>query len=53
MEPGAETEGKAYVHYRSWHETYPGLVDASYLEGVTGERGKRARSLDKPGRRAV
>lgn len=37
MEPGAETEGKAYVHYRSWHETYPGLVDASYLEGVTLE----------------
>ena len=38
MAPGAETEGKGYVHYRSWHEAYPGLVDAGYHAGVTLEK---------------
>lgn len=35
MESEKETQGKGYVHYRSWHETYAGLVDAEYLKGVT------------------
>lgn len=38
METGAETDGKGYVHYKSWHETYAGLVDAGYMEGVTLEQ---------------
>lgn len=38
MESEAEIEGKAYVHYQSWHETYAGLVDAGYLQGVTLEK---------------
>lgn len=35
MESEAEIAGKGYVHYQSWQETYPGLVDAGYLAGVT------------------
>lgn len=38
METRAETGGKAYVHWKSWHETYTGLVDAGYMEGVTLEK---------------
>ena len=33
-----DAAGKALVHYRSWLETYPGLMPAEYLNG---------RSLDK------
>lgn len=35
MESEAEIEGKAYVHYKSWQETYAGLMDAEYLKGMT------------------
>jgi len=38
METEAEILGKAYVHYKSWHETYSELIDASYLQGVTLEK---------------
>lgn len=31
----ADVLGKAYVHYRSWQETYIGLVDASYMKTLT------------------
>lgn len=34
----AEIEGKAYVHYNSWHETYAGLIDDNYLENFTLEK---------------
>ena len=27
-----EIRGKAYVHYKSWHESYSGTVDADYLK---------------------
>lgn len=37
MESEAEIDGKGYVHYKSWHETYTGLVDAGYMAGVTLE----------------
>lgn len=30
--------GKAYVHYKSWQETYTGMVDRSYLDSMTPER---------------
>ncbi len=38
METGEEMDGKGYVHYKSWHETYTGLVDAGYMAGVTLEK---------------
>ena len=37
MEGEAEISGKGYVHYKSWHETYAGLIDEEYLQGVTLE----------------
>ncbi|MDE6421031.1 MAG: 2-C-methyl-D-erythritol 4-phosphate cytidylyltransferase [Lachnospiraceae bacterium] len=37
MESEEEIKGKAYVHYKSWHETYTGLVDAEYLKSITLE----------------
>ena len=33
----SDIEGKAYVHYKSWHETYSGLIDHAYLETITQE----------------
>ena len=38
MESEEEISGKGYVHYKSWHETYAGLIDARYLEGITQEK---------------
>lgn len=32
METDDEVRGKAFVHWKSWQETYPGLVDRKYLE---------------------
>lgn len=37
METETEMDGKGYVHYKSWQETYPGLVPQAYLESVTLE----------------
>lgn len=38
MESEDEINGKGYVHYKSWHETYMGLIDADYLERQTLEK---------------
>ncbi len=38
MEREEEMKGKGYVHYKSWHETYTGLVDAEYMERHTLEK---------------
>ena len=38
MEREEEMNGKGYVHYKSWHETYTGLVDAGYMERHTLEK---------------
>ncbi len=38
MESDAEIRGKAYVHWKAWQETYPGLVDRAYLEELTLEK---------------
>ena len=38
MEREEEIRGKGCVHYRAWQETYGGLVDPGYLEGVTLEK---------------
>lgn len=34
----ADADGKGYVHYASWQETYPGLVDSGYLARLTLEK---------------
>ena len=38
METDDEIRGKAYVHWKSWHEAYPGLVDQGYLDAMTLEK---------------
>ena len=38
METDTEKRGKAYVHWRAWHEAYPGLVSAEYLDKLTLEK---------------
>ncbi len=38
IESEDEINGKGYVHYKSWQETYPGLVDPAYLEQHTLEK---------------
>lgn len=35
METDEEIRGKAFVHWKSWQEAYPGLVDQAYLEKLT------------------
>lgn len=37
MESEDEINGKAYVHYKSWHETYTELIDPEYMKGITLE----------------
>lgn len=37
METEEEIRGKAYVHWKSWQESYPGLVDPGYLQRLTLE----------------
>lgn len=38
METDDEIKGRAYVHWKAWQETYPGLVDPSYLKALTPEK---------------
>lgn len=38
METPEEIEGKAYVHWKSWHEAYTGLVAPDFLAGHTLEK---------------
>lgn len=38
METEEEINGKAYVHYKSWHETYSDLIDPEYMKTVTLEK---------------
>ena len=35
METDDEVRGKAFVHWRSWHEAYSGIVDRTYLDALT------------------
>ncbi|MBQ2062760.1 MAG: GNAT family N-acetyltransferase [Oscillospiraceae bacterium] len=37
METDEEIRGKAYVHWKAWHEAYPGLVSGEYLNRLTLE----------------
>ena len=38
METEEEIRGKAFVHWRAWHEAYPGLVCRDYLDKLTLEK---------------
>lgn len=38
METEEEIRGKAYVHWRAWHEAYPGLVSQEYLDRFSLEK---------------
>lgn len=35
METDDEVRGKAFVHWRSWHEAYSVIVDRRYLDALT------------------
>lgn len=35
METEEEIKGKAFVHWSSWHDSYPGLVNQQYLDNLT------------------
>lgn len=37
MVTSEDINGKGYVHWKSWHETYTGLIDPDYLERWTLE----------------
>ena len=34
----SDKNGKGYVHWKSWHETYTGLIDPAYMERITLEK---------------
>ena len=38
MESDEEIRGKAYVHFKAWQETYPGIVDPDFLSEQTLEK---------------
>ena len=41
METDEEIRGKAYVHWQSWHEAYPGMISQDYLDRFTLERAEK------------
>ncbi len=41
METDDEIKGKAYVHWQSWHEAYPGIVSQDYLDRFTLEKAEK------------
>ena len=38
METEEEIRGKAFVHWKSWQEAYPGLIKKEYLDRLTIEK---------------
>ena len=38
METDEEIRGKAFVHWKAWHESYPGLIGQEYLDNLTYEK---------------
>lgn len=38
METEEEIKGKAYVHWKSWQEAYPGMIGKAYLDSLTIEK---------------
>ncbi len=41
METIEEIKGKAFVHWKAWHEAYRGLVSQEYLNNLTYEKCER------------
>ena len=41
METDGEIRGKAFVHWQSWHEAYPGMVSRDYLDRFTLEKAEK------------
>ena len=41
MQTVDEIDGKGYVHYKPWQETYVDLMDAEYLQNMTEKNAKR------------
>ena len=41
METDEEIKGKAYVHWKSWHEAYSGIISQEYLDKLTLEKCER------------
>ena len=41
METDEEIKGKAFVHWKAWHEAYPDLVSQEYLDNLTYEKCER------------
>ena len=41
IETPDEIRGKAYVHWKLWHEAYPGLVSLDYLNRFTLEKSEQ------------
>ena len=41
MDTDDEIKGKAYVHWRAWHEAYPGMVSQDYLDRFTLEKAEK------------
>lgn len=37
MMTSEDIDGKGYVHWKTWHETYSGLIDPMYMGQVTLE----------------
>lgn len=33
-----DMDGKGYVHWKSWHETYPNLIDTEFMRTITLEK---------------
>ena len=38
METDEQIKGKTYVHWKSWHEAYSGIVSQEYLDQLTLEK---------------
>lgn len=38
METDDELRGKAFAHWKSWHEAYPGIISREYLDSHTLDR---------------
>lgn len=47
METDDEIRGKAFVHWKSWHETYTGLVAQDFLDTLTLEKCEKM-TYDQP-----
>ena len=35
MKTDDEIKGKAYVHYKCWHDSYKGIIDDAYFDAMT------------------